>query len=174
MDQKSSPWIYDMIFPSEIKLKVIIYVDTSGSINPDKYVNVAFDNINVEIPNQNPYGLSIWGKSNPDLGKPEEYIFTAIDPEGDDLYFYIEWENDKCGEWIGPVESEKEIRSSHIWEERDTFNIRFKAIDLHGYESPWMDFKVTTPRLKTYELYHYSNTIFRLFPNLFTIIKRNL
>jgi parallel beta-helix repeat protein len=43
------------------------------------------------------------------------YNISAIDPDGDDIYYFIDWGDHSLEEWIGPYPSGEVIKVSHIW-----------------------------------------------------------
>ncbi len=98
--------------------------------------------------NQHPNITNITG---PLKGKPENeynFTFTSIDPEEDEVYFYIDWDDGKIEEWIGPYSSAEEITLNHIWEKRETYIIKTKAKDIYGAVSDWSYFEITIPRTR--------------------------
>ena len=74
-----------------------------------------------------------------------DYNFSAVDPDGDNVYFWIEWGDGKVEEWIGPYESGEEVTIAHIWWKRGTYTIRAKAKDVFEMESDWSTLEVTMP-----------------------------
>jgi len=44
-----------------------------------------------------------------------EYMFVTTDPNGDDVYYYIDWGDNINSEWIGPYHSGEEITMNHTW-----------------------------------------------------------
>jgi len=76
-----------------------------------------------------------------------EYTFTTTDPNGDDVYYYIEWgEYSSVGEWIGPYNSGEQIVLTHTWNNKGIYTVRAKAKDIYNQESDWGYLKVTMPR----------------------------
>jgi len=76
----------------------------------------------------------------PDEGVTDvEYKFTAVtsDPEGDDVYYYIEWGDDTNSGWIGPYESGEPGEAFHAWSDPGDYDIRVKAKDVYGEVSNW-------------------------------------
>jgi hypothetical protein len=59
----------------------------------------------------------------------------------------------------------------HIWDEKGTFEIKCKAIDIHGNESDWGSLKVTMPKFKDHKL-NYFNRLSEQFPNLFKLLSK--
>jgi len=72
----------------------------------------------------------------------QEYNFTVvtIDPDGDNVFYYIDWGDNTSSGWIGPYFSGKEIIAGHSWDDSGTYEIRAKAKDNNSYfESNWSD-----------------------------------
>ena len=90
--------------------------------------------------------------TGPEEGKPgEEYEYTisSIDPEADDIYYWVEWFEGCPGViWDGPYTSGKEIIKTNSWDEEGTYTIRVKAKDIHHAESDWATLSVTMPKSK--------------------------
>ena len=56
---------------------------------------------------------------------------------------------DETSDWIGPYDSGATISTAHIWDEKGDYNIKVKAKDVHGEESPWSDpLPITMPKNK--------------------------
>ena len=73
----------------------------------------------------------------------------STDPEGDDLFYYIDWGDGSVEDWFGQYESGEEVKVSHRWDEEGTYAVRVKAKDIYGVESDWKTMKVTAPRSKS-------------------------
>jgi len=87
--------------------------------------------------------------SGPASGKPGisyTYNFRTKDPNEDDLYYYIDWDDDSPIETVGPLASGSEGTATHKWTDEGSFVIRIKAADIYGAESDWSQFKVSLPR----------------------------
>jgi len=71
------------------------------------------------------------------MGKYEFNISTD-DIDGDDVYYYIDWDDGTNSNWIGPYSTDEEIIVEHQWKVWPTiFNIQVKAKDIHNHESQW-------------------------------------
>jgi hypothetical protein len=137
---------------------------------------------------------SLWG--NPDIGlsspsndsaplKPETptgpasgkvnvaltFSTKSTDPDGDDLYYCWSW-GDGTIDWFGPYNSDTTCEVQHTWAVKDNYNIRAKAKDIYGKESPWSDplpiaipYVNNIPRIPFYEL------LFQGFLNMFPTLK---
>jgi hypothetical protein len=102
--------------------------------------------------NQPPAVTSIDGPASGAAGTEYDYTFIAEDPDGDDVFIYIDWGDNTSTGWIGPYESEEEVTESHTWEEQGIYEIKAKAKDIHGLEGDWSEpFVVEMPRNKQTE-----------------------
>jgi hypothetical protein len=86
----------------------------------------------------------ISGPSNGQKGEEYEYIVSTTDPEGEDVYYKIDWGDGTCSDWLGPNASGEEVIAKHTWYKDATFNIRVKAKDINGYQTVWSDPTVVT------------------------------
>jgi predicted NAD-dependent protein-ADP-ribosyltransferase YbiA (DUF1768 family) len=98
-------------------------------------------------------------------------LISSNDIDGDDLYYYVEWEDGNFSEWIGPYASDDEVNVSHTWITENNFTIRVKAKDTHDFESDWATLEVSMPKNKAINI----NSLFLRFlenhPNMFPILR---
>ena len=123
-----------------------------------------------DFENQRPVNLSIEGPPRGKVGRPIKYTFTATDPDGDNVYLWIEWGDETSTGWFGPFDSGKGVTRYHIWSEEGTYDIKAKAEDIYGGEGDWETLTVTMPRNKiaTY------NSLFLRFLERFPILQKIL
>jgi hypothetical protein len=97
--------------------------------------------------NNAPNAPIITGETSGIAGKEYEYTFNAVDPDGGDVYYWIQWD-DGCPsvEWIGPYPSGVDVKLNHTFENQGTFTIGAKARDVFDAESDWGELTVTMPR----------------------------
>jgi hypothetical protein len=91
------------------------------------------------IDNQPPEKPTI---SGPESGKIEtEYTYYGIssDNNGDQIFYLFDWGDGSTSFILGPYSSGIECSASNIWFEKETYEIKVKAIDIHGAESDWSD-----------------------------------
>jgi uncharacterized protein YciU (UPF0263 family) len=89
-------------------------------------------------PNQPPNTPS--KPSGPDSGytlQLRSYSTSAIDPNGDQVYYLFDWDDGTTSGWLGPYNSGTTKSCPKIWNDPGTYNIRAKAKDVHGAESGW-------------------------------------
>jgi len=78
----------------------------------------------------------------PAFGKPDtiySFTFVSTDPEGEVVYYYIDWGDGSVEEWIGPYASGEPIEASHSWAELGDYEIKAKAKDFYGARSAWSE-----------------------------------
>jgi hypothetical protein len=81
----------------------------------------------------------------PSSGKPRviyRYNVSTVDPDWDNLSYYIDWGDNTSTGWIGPYASGTEINASHSWSKKGTYDIRAKAKDIYGNESTWTTLRI--------------------------------
>jgi len=87
------------------------------------------------------------------FGKVHTYItygFKSTDPEGDDILFYIDWDDGFAVRNIGPFPSGEEAFYYHYWPYWGVYNIKAKAVDIYGAESDWATLEVSMPKNKVW------------------------
>lgn len=119
-------------------------------------------------PNTPPEKPDIDGTTNGSAGTSYTYTFNSVDPDGDDVYYYIKWGDDHVEIWDGPHASGVDVDIEHTYADQGTFVIEAK--DTHGAESGWSTLQVTMPLNKVL-----TNPLFlRLlerFPNAFPVLR---
>jgi len=120
----------------------------------DKNLDEATDLSTVEITvdNTKPNKPSISGKTSGLLPNTEyTYNFIATDPDGDKVYYYVDWGDGHTEDWDVPYNSGEIVSFNHSWSNSMTsYNIRAKAKDIYDAESDWAILTVQTPKNKRY------------------------
>jgi len=112
----------------------------------------------------------ITGETEGHYGEEYDYTFISTDPEDQDVWYYIEWDDGDIEEWIGPYESDEEIVRSHTWDEQGEFTIRAKARDIFEEESDWAYLEVTMP-VNQQSTQSWFTWFLERFPNMFPILR---
>jgi hypothetical protein len=112
--------------------------------------------------NNPPDKPDIYGPIRGRPGIEYHYSFKTIDPEDDNVSYFIEWGDGTNTGWTDYYPSDTMITFSHIWDEIDRYPLRCKAKDIHGDESDWSTFPIEIPRNKLI----YLNLLGRLFEKL--------
>ena len=74
----------------------------------------------------------------PTDGKPDteyEYTFVTEDPEGDEIYIEIDWDDGTDIEWVGPFESGEEVTIDHEWDQEGLYEVKARSKDRWGHSS---------------------------------------
>jgi parallel beta-helix repeat protein len=120
----------------------IYYMDSSGNIACTDIMSFAIRGNNPpEIPDMT--GPSS-GKANTVLN----FTIVTTDPDGDQVYYFIDWGDGRNTSWLGPFDSGVEAKIYTEYTKRDTFTIKFKAKDTHDAESDWGTLEIEIPRNK--------------------------
>jgi hypothetical protein len=99
----------------------------------------AFTNISE---NQPPNPPTINGPASGKVGQLFNYTFNSTDPDGDDVYYYIDWGDTSSG-WVGPFASGVNATVNHTWTQTDLYNVIAKAKDIYDHESNWSAFTIS-------------------------------
>jgi len=76
----------------------------------------------------------------PTIFKENDRLYVStLDPDGDDVFYLIDWGDGTTSEWLGSYQSGEIVEISHGWSEPGTYEIKAKAKDIHSGESDWSD-----------------------------------
>ncbi|HIG99719.1 MAG TPA: hypothetical protein HA258_03960, partial [Thermoplasmata archaeon] len=121
--------------------------------------------------NEPPETPSITGPAQGTIGFSYGYNFTTVDPDNDDVYYYIDWGDGTYSEWIGPYPSGMEITRVHTYSEQGTYSLRAKAKDIFDAESDWGTISVIMPTEYHFSLHGLIQHLLEMFPNLFPVLR---
>ena len=83
------------------------------------------------------------------MGTEYEYIFTSVDPDGDDVYYWILWFDGCPGiYWERPYNSGQTVGHAYTYENQGNYSITAKAKDEFGAESDWATLEESMPKNK--------------------------
>ena len=144
-------WSYDKlsicnIFSDAAIADGKVFTGTHGSLVPESCMETFYcfgDKSNQPNP------PTITGEDNGQIETEYTYDVVSTDPEGDDIYYYVDW-GDNCQSRTEFVSSGETSELTHKWEYDGAYIIRAKAIDETGAESDWSILKVIMPKNKPY------------------------
>jgi C1A family cysteine protease len=97
--------------------------------------------------NHAPETPSLIGQQTGKNGTAYNYSFSATDPDGDDVYYYLNWGDDYwfggAVGWIGPYKSGEQVTLEKTWKKKGNYTIRVKAKDRYDARSDWAIRQVT-------------------------------
>ena len=109
---------------------------------------------------------TIDGRTRGGVLKEYEYTFNAIDPDGDNVKYYIDWGGNYT-EWTGYNPSGTDVKVKHKWRMIGVFTIKARAVDSYGAMSDWGTFKVIMPKDKPFSFtFNLFDWLFDRFPLL--------
>ena len=92
---------------------------------------------------------TITGEAEGAAGKEHNFTVSTTDPDGDDVYYWIEWFEGCPGvEWQGPYSSGEDVVFNHTYDEQGEYTIRVKSKDIYDKESDWGTLVFTAPKTK--------------------------
>lgn len=142
--------------PGQKKSRVYDVTIPAGTVNTTNVVNVTIESLSspwincsgyIQIIVNNPPSTTIIdGLTIGNPGIEYQYNFTAIDPDGDDIYYYIDWGDGNSTGWIGPYSSGEKIVKNHSWNQRGIYIVQAAAKDVNGLQGSYGTLTVTIPR----------------------------
>ena len=132
-DSNSYQWTIPNVNTDTAFLKVTLYENSESIsvISPRSFTIIG--------QNTPPNKPIITGPTNGELDIQYEYTMTSLDPDGDALFYLIDWGDGSTSDWIGPVPSGYPMPINHSWDEQGTYYIKGKAKDSNMVESSWSD-----------------------------------
>ncbi|UCF50582.1 MAG: carboxypeptidase regulatory-like domain-containing protein [Thermoplasmatales archaeon] len=115
--------------------------------------------------------------NGPKTGKPGteyEFTFSTTDPESNNVYYYIIWDDGYIESWIGPYNSGETINVSHTWAYQGDYTIRAKAKDSYNEESEFSELEIEIPRSRISKislLSKYFEHFLNVLPSIILILK---
>ncbi len=125
----------------------------------------------IDTENHPPTTPTLTGRKSGTSGTAYSYTFSATDPKGDDVYYYLNWGDTYWGGgavgWIGPFKSGEKITLEKTWAEKGNYTVRVKAKDRYDAKSDWGTLKVTMPVSYNMPLLSLWEHLFERFPHAF-------
>lgn len=153
--------------------------DSDGDGIGDTPYPIPSGNNKDRYPLMDPWGCWNQPPNTPNIDGPKKgkvkvataYNFTTTDPDGNEVYYFIDWGDESNSGWIGPNPSGDVIIQSHTWSKKGDYIIKAKAKDNYGYESSWGTLKVTMPHSHCIPFDPFLQRLFERFPNMFPILR---
>jgi hypothetical protein len=86
--------------------------------------------------------------TGPGSGKPGNtylFVISTTDPNGDDVFYFVDWGDNSTSGWNGPHASGAQTTVTHSWSQQGNYTIKFKAKDVLGDESSWGTLQMVMP-----------------------------
>jgi hypothetical protein len=122
---------------------------------------------NEEFINEPPNKPTIIGPTSGKIGDDYNYSITATDPDGDTIYYWVQWgEGCPSVEWTGPFASGETITLNNTWNEQGTYTIRVQARDTVDEVSEVGTLEIRMPKTYNSRLRVAVQTLFTLLERL--------
>jgi PKD domain len=125
----------------------------------------------VTVTDTAPAAPSIDGASQGKIRVSYDYTVSAVDPESDDVLYFIDWGDTTSSGWVGPSVSGEVITVSHTFTKKGTYTITVKAKDVYSAESAVGTLQVTMPKDMSAPFFM---RFFERFPHAFPILRHLL
>ncbi|MBU0497727.1 MAG: CocE/NonD family hydrolase [Candidatus Thermoplasmatota archaeon] len=100
--------------------------------------------------NYAPLTPTITGTTKGAAGITYDYTVATNDPEGNSVWYYIDWGDNTNSDWQGPYPSGTPQNFSHTWNKKGIFTIKVKAKDSYNSESVWGSLIISMPKAQIY------------------------
>jgi hypothetical protein len=144
------------------------------------FIETLVDNVSVGISNwyimgnTKPNTPSITGDVSGKVKKPYTYNFTATDPDGFNLSYFVDWGDNTTTDWTTFTPSGATIQLTHTWMKKGTYTIKCKVEDRAQNQSTWATLSVTMPYSYNIPFMHIWERLLQRFPHAFPVIRHLL
>jgi hypothetical protein len=115
--------------------------------------------------------------TGPTVGKPNKiYTFdvSAVDPQGDSVYLYVNWGDGTNTNWLGPHNSGTKIQVTHSFSQEKNYTIKAKAKDTVGHEGKEQPLIISIPFSYNIPSLLFWQKLLERFPHLLSIFRQLL
>jgi hypothetical protein len=114
------------------------------------------------IVNDPPDIPTIEGPNTVKVGVTQTFIFTSVDPNGDDVSYFIDWGDDSTPTWSSYQSSGTAYSGSHTWLKKGKYTIKAKTKDIYNTQSDWAQLDIKIPRFREIQYFFLYSIIDRL------------
>lgn len=119
-----------------------------------------------------------YGPSKPNINGPQSgtvdtditYSFRSTEPTGDQVSYYIDWDDGTTTGWTSYVSSGTSVSETHQWSSEKSYTIKAKAKDSKGAESQWEELTVGISKSRSAYQPHLFEYLFEKYPVLQIIL----
>ncbi len=91
---------------------------------------------------------TIKGSNSAKVNIPYECTVTAIDPDGDNVSYEIDWADGEISDWTTWYLSGEEVSMSHLYSEKAFCEIKARAKDIYGAIGEWGEWRLVISKDK--------------------------
>lgn len=117
---------------------------------------------------------SITGPNKGKINTTYTFDVSAVDPQNDDVSYYINWGDGTNSGWLGPFDSGTEIQVGHSFTAQKNYTIKAKAKDIFGHEGKEQPLQIAIPYAYDIPFLFILQRLFERFPHAFPILRQVL
>jgi hypothetical protein len=136
----------------------------AGSVWSEPLVVTITDNVPPSVP-------VITGPVNGTPGHEYLYNLVSDDPEGQNIFYFVDWGDNTTTGWLGPYVPGSTIHVTHSWAVKGTYPVKVKAKDTMGGESDWGTINVIMPTEYKFSFNAFLEHLLGMFPHMFPILR---
>jgi hypothetical protein len=121
--------------------------------------------------NSKPNAPTITGDLTGKVKKPHTYNFTASDPDGFNLSYFVDWGDNTTTDWTAFTPSGTPIQLTHTWTKKGDYTIQCKVQDRAQNQSAWATLTVTMPCSSNIPIHPFWEQLFERFPHAFPVLR---
>jgi hypothetical protein len=123
------------------------------------------------VDNNPPNTPDISGAAEGTPGNQYLYNIVTVDPEGQNIYYFVDWGDNTTTGWLGPYVSGTQIHVTHSWAAEGNYTIKAKAKDTMDGESAWGTINVVMPTEYKFSFNAFLEHLLGMFPHMFPILR---
>ena len=129
---------------------------------------------NEVILNGAPDTPTLTGPSSLKPNKEYNFDITTTDPEGGEVWYWIDWGDKNNTNWIGPFASGTKVTESHTWTTEGNFTVKARAKDNQDARTEWTTLAISVPFSYNILTPSVWKQVFERFPHAFPILRQLL
>jgi hypothetical protein len=144
------------------------------------YIETLVNNVSIGISNwyamgnTKPNVPTINGDTSGKIKQPHTYNLTAVDSDGFNLSYFVDWGDNTTTDWTAFTPSGTTIQLTHTWTKKGDYSIKCKVEDRALNESAWTTLAVKMPYSNDIPRTPLLERLFERFPNAFPILRHLL
>ena len=119
-----------------------------------------------------PLKPTINGPATGKVNNEYPYASSTSDPDGDQIWYNWDWGDGSSSGWLGPYNSGEGCNTFHTWTSKGNYEIKVKAKDIYGSESPWSDSLPITMPYSYHPKNQFLDLLFQHFPHVFPKLRQ--
>jgi len=123
---------------------------------------------------ERPNTPEITGTTSGKPGQSYNFTFLSTDPDGNIVYYFVDWGDEQATGWIGPYTSGQPVTISHVWSKRGTYTVKAKAKDTYEAESDWGTLEIKMPASFNLPRQGVLDRLLERFPHVFPLLRHLL